>query len=417
MISRFFSVSIIAIILVLIDLYVYQAVKVVIADLNETWTRIIIWLYWGITVVTLISLYYYNFGNPYFFGRFSRSFIVAGIFINYFSKLFAIFFLFIDDSVRFGKWIASFFAVPSQPVADTVNSITRSEFLAKAALISAAIPFTALGYGIISGAHDYRLRRKTIILPNLPKEFDGVTIGQLSDIHSGSFFNKKAVKRGVDMLLNEKPDIFFFTGDLVNNEAIEVNDYFDVFNKISAPLGSYSILGNHDYGDYSRWSSPEAKQENLRMVKLAHKEIGWDLLLDSNRRIRIGQDEIAILGCENWGAGRFAKYGNLQKTYKGSEDAPVKLLLSHDPSHWDAQIKPLFPDIDLTFAGHTHGFQMGIEIGNFRWSPSKFVYKQWADLYQEGNQYIYVNRGFGFIGYPGRLGILPEITIFTLKSV
>ncbi|MCH8233924.1 MAG: metallophosphoesterase [Bacteroidetes bacterium] len=415
MLSRIFSVSIAAFILIMIDLYVYQAIKIVIIDLNPLWTKIIVWTYWGVTLLTVASLYYYNFGNPYIFGRVSRTFLLAGIFINYFSKLFAVFFLFVDDSFRFVKWIASFFNAPGT-TSLSEGGITRSEFLAKAAVISAAIPMATLGFGIVSGAHDYRLRRKTIRLPNLPKAFDGVTIGQLSDLHSGSFFNKKAVKRGIELLIREKPDIFFFTGDLVNNKVGEVDDFFDIYNKVSAPLGSFSIFGNHDYGDYTSWSSLQAKQENLKMLMEAHKLIGWDLLLDENRRIKIGNDEIAILGCQNWGTGRFAKYGDLKKTYAGSEDAPVKLLLSHDPSHWDAQIRPEYPDIDITFAGHTHGFQMGVEIGNFRWSPSQYLYKQWADLYREGNQYIYVNRGFGYIGYPGRLGILPEITIFELKS-
>ncbi len=414
MLAKIFSVSVFAFILIIIDLYVYQAIKVVFTDIDPVWWKIINVVFWGLTSISIISIYYYNFGNLYFFGKYSRSFLVAGIFINYFPKIFALLFLFVDDSVRFGKWITSLFSSPA--AGQPGEGISRSEFLAKGALISTAIPMATLTFGVISGAYDYRLRKKTIVLPNLPREFDGVTIGQLSDIHSGSFYNKTAVEGGVEMLMNEKPDIFFFTGDLVNNESGEFDDYFDVFKKITAPLGSYSTLGNHDYGDYSRWPSAEAKRANLDRLIVAHKEMGWDILLDENRKIKVGNEEIAILGVENWGAGRFAKYGNLKNTYTGSEDAPVKILLSHDPSHWDAQIRPEYPDIDLTLAGHTHGFQMGIEIGNFRWSPSKYIYKQWADLYQEGNQYIYVNRGFGFIGYPGRIGILPEVTIIELKS-
>jgi predicted MPP superfamily phosphohydrolase len=270
-------------------------------------------------------------------------------------------------------------------------------------------------YGIVSGAHDYRIRRKTVFLPNLPKSFDGITIGQISDIHSGSFFNKTAVKGGVEMFLKEKPDVIFFTGDLVNNETDEVRDYIDIFNKLNAPLGVYSITGNHDYGDYKQWASTEAKQKNFRDLIDAHRTLGFDILLNQHRYIEQGGEKIAIIGNENWGGGRFTKYGKLDKAYSGIEDASLKLLLSHDPSHWDAQVRPLYPDIDMMFAGHTHGFQFGVEIGDFKWSPSQYVYKQWAGLYQEGSQYLYVNRGFGYLGYPGRVGIPPELTIIELK--
>jgi predicted MPP superfamily phosphohydrolase len=249
----------------------------------------------------------------------------------------------------------------------------------------------------------------------LPKAFDGIRIAQLSDIHTGSFHNKQAVKNGVDLLIDEKPDMVFFTGDLVNNETKEVRDYIDVFSKVKAPLGVFSSTGNHDYGDYRNWSSPSAKQKNFEDLKKAHKNMGWDLLLNENRALRVDGDEISIIGVENWGAGRFSKYGDLKRAYEGAEETPFKILLSHDPSHWDAQIRKEFKDIDLTLSGHTHGFQFGVEIGNLKWSPSQYIYKQWAGLYSEEDQYIYVNRGFGYIGYPGRIGILPEITILELQ--
>jgi predicted MPP superfamily phosphohydrolase len=273
-----------------------------------------------------------------------------------------------------------------------------------------------MSWGIISGAHDYRIRRKTIFLPNLPKSFDGITIGQVSDIHSGSFFNKTAVKGGVEMIMREKPDILFFTGDLVNNETAEVEEYFDVFNKLKAPLGVYSVTGNHDYGDYKNWDSKKEKTQNFKDLIQAHKLLGYDLLMNENRIIELGGEKLAILGNENWGAGRFAKYGDLDKAYQGSEEAAVKILLSHDPSHWDAQVRPKYSDIDLMLAGHTHGFQFGVEIGGFQWSPSQYAYKQWGGLYTQGKQHLYVNRGFGFLGYPGRVGMPPELTIITLKS-
>ena len=295
------------------------------------------------------------------------------------------------------------------------QTIPRSEFLAKVAMASAAIPFGAFTYGIISGAHDYRVKRLTVNLPNLPKSFDGIRIGQVSDIHTGSFFNKTAVKGGVDMMLGEKPDLILFTGDLVNNKASEVSEYFDVFKKLRAPYGVYSVTGNHDYGDYHSWESAAAKARNFEDLITAHKELGFDLLMNENRILEQGGEKLAIIGNENWGAGRFSKYGKLDIAYRGTEDAATKLLLSHDPSHWDAQVRKDYPDIDLMFAGHTHGFQFGVEIGGFKWSPSQYIYKQWAGLYSENNQHLYVNRGFGFLGYPGRVGIPPELTIIQLK--
>ena len=293
--------------------------------------------------------------------------------------------------------------------------IPRSEFLSKIALATTAVPFSAFAYGIISGAHDYRVKRVTVKLKNLPKSFDGLRIGQLSDIHSGSFWNKTAVKGGVEMMMKEKPDVIFFTGDLVNNEASEVKEFIPIFDKLKAPLGVFSITGNHDYGDYKSWVSPEEKQRNFKDLVQAHKILGFDILMNEHRFLEQGGEKIAIIGNENWGAGRFSKYGKLDLACQGTDEAAVKLLLSHDPTHWDAQVRRNHPDIDVTFAGHTHGFQFGVEIGNFKWSPVQYVYRQWADLYREGDQYIYVNRGFGYLGYPGRVGIPPELTIMELK--
>ncbi len=216
------------------------------------------------------------------------------------------------------------------------------------------------------------------------------------------------------MLLQEKPDVIFFTGDLVNNQATEIKDYFPIFSQVKAPLGVFSTLGNHDYGDYITWPSPQAKQRNLDMVKAAHREMGWNLLLDEHRMLSEGDGTLAIIGIENWGAGRFAKYGDLAKAHRGTDGADAKLLLSHDPSHWDAQVRPSFPDIDLALAGHTHGMQFGVEVGGFKWSPAQYVYKQWAGLYQEGEQFLYVNRGYGYLAFPGRIGMPPEVTILEL---
>ncbi len=296
--------------------------------------------------------------------------------------------------------------------------IPRSEFLMRAGLITGAVPLAAIGVGIASGAYDYRVRYQTLNLPNLPKAFDGLTIGQISDVHSGSFYNKKAVVGGVEMLLGQKPDVIFFTGDLVNKRSDEMYGYQDIFSKVKAPLGVFSILGNHDYGDYYDWPNLAAKRKNLNDLIITHKNMGWDLLLNENRRLKVGGEEIGILGVENWGQlTRFPKYGRMEQAVKNTDDLPVKLLLSHDPSHWQAQVVPQYPQIDVMFSGHTHGMQFGVRAEHFQWSPVEYIYKEWAGLYHHDKQQLYVNVGYGFLGFPGRIGILPEITIFTLRSV
>ncbi len=411
--NRFFVISLFFVLTLVLDWYVFQAVRTVTSDLGNGAKRWVYAFYWSLTALSLLGILAYNLLDISQL-KSLRSVILVFIFGNFLAKLFGSLFLVLDDVIRLFSGLFSKFSGSSS--GDDGFSASRSDFLAKTALIATATPAAIMGFGIISGAYDYRIRKKVVTLPNLPRAFDGIRLGQLSDIHSGSFFDKLAVRGGVDMLLGEKPDVIFFTGDLVNNKTEEVKDYVDIFNKLKAPLGVYSTLGNHDYGDYSSWSSDQAKKKNLQDLITTQKQMGWDILLNENRFIETGGEKIAILGIENWGGGRFQKYGDLEKTYAGSEEAPVKILLSHDPSHWDAQVRPTHPDIDLMLAGHTHGMQFGVEIGDFRWSPSQWMYKQWADLYQEGNQYLYVNRGFGFIGYPGRVGILPEITIIELKS-
>jgi len=412
--SKLIGIAIIIGILLLIDLYVYQAIRTVVEDWSVQGKSIARYSFWGLTVLSMVALLWYSYGNPFMNTRLPiRSFILVGIVAIYFSKIFSILFIFIDDLQRGVRWVIGFFNRGASGIAG--ENIPRSEFLAKTALAVSAVPLGLMAYGIISGAYDYRIRRVAIKLPNLPKAFDGMTIGQISDIHSGSFFNKTAVKGGVELFLREKPDVIFFTGDLVNNQAKEIEDYFDVFNKLKAPLGIFSITGNHDYGDYASWDSVADKKRNFQDLMKAHQLLGYDLLMNEHRFIELNGEKIAIIGNENWGAGRFSKYGKLSEAYAGTEEAPVKLLLSHDPTHWDAQVRPTYPDIDMMFAGHTHGFQFGVEVGPIRWSPVQYVYKQWGDLYQEGNQYLYVNRGFGFIGYPGRIGMPPELTIFELK--
>ena len=402
----------------LLDLYVYQSVKYVFQDASLLTKRVLFALYWLTSLAALAGFLYYNLGSKTAMSRDMRTVIFSLIFINYFSKIFGVVFLLIDDLWRAVQWAwlkisgGSSEAVASG--ADSEGGISRSDFLVKTSLIATAVPALGMSYGIISGAHDYRVRRLTVKLKDLPRAFDGIRLGQISDIHSGSFYNKTAVKGGVEMLLAEKPDLIFFTGDLVNNTANEINDYVSVFEKVSAPLGVYSTLGNHDYGDYVDWPSAQAKRQNLQRVMDAHQVLGWNLLMDENRILSEGDGQLAIIGIQNWGTGRFPKYGDLSKAYRGAESADTKLLLSHDPSHWDAQVRPEYPDIDISFAGHTHGMQFGIEVGDFQWSPVQYVYKQWAGLYQAGEQHLYVNRGYGYLVFPGRIGMPPEITIMEL---
>ena len=398
----------------LVDLYLYQAVLAVSADWSPVWRKLLRYGFWVPTVLCITALAWWMFGDPYRITSGTRNWILTGLFATYFSKVFGILFVLIDDLQRGVRWAASYFSgAEAQPIGG--KAIPRSEFLTKAAMIATAIPFGTMAYGIISGAHDYRIRRVRVNLPNLPASFDGMRIGHISDVHSGSFYNKTAVQGGVDMLMREKPDVVFFTGDLVNNQAVEMRDYVNVFDKVKAPLGVFSVTGNHDYGDYHDWTSQDAKRKNFRDLMAAHKQMGYQLLMNEHRFIREGSDRIAIIGNENWGGRGFAKYGKLAQAYNGTDDSPVKLLLSHDPSHWDLQVRTEFPEIDIMFSGHTHGFQFGVEIGDIKWSPSQYAYKQWSGLYQEGKQFLYVNRGFGYLGYPGRIGMPPELTIMELK--
>lgn len=398
----------------LVDLYLFQAVTAVSQHWPLVWKKILRYGFWVPTVLCIAALFWWMFADPYRFNTATRNWILTGLFATYFSKVFGILFVIADDLQRGVRWVADFF---QKGAGDTLpgKAIPRSDFLTKAALIATTIPFGTMAYGILSGAHDYRIRRVKVALPNLPKTFDGIRIGQVSDIHAGSFFNKTAVKGGVEMMMKEKPDLIFFTGDLVNNQASEVSDYIGIFEKLKAPLGVFSVTGNHDYGDYHNWTSQAAKRRNFRDLMEAHQRMGYRLLMNEHQLLEQGGEKVAILGNENWGGRGFSQYGKLQQAYQGTQEAQVKILLSHDPSHWDAQVRPSYSDIDLMFSGHTHGFQFGVEVGDFKWSPSQYAYKQWSGLYQEGSQYLYVNRGFGYLGYPGRIGMPPELTILELK--
>lgn len=409
--SRIYFVIFLVSIYLILDVYVFMAIRSLAEGLSPIWRRMVLASYWVVSIISLMGVLLYRQIDPKVFADL-RLYITTFFFILFIGKLFATVFLMIEDIRRGITWIVNLF-----PFVEEKHSTSRFEFMQKTAIIAGTVPIAAMSFGVISGAHDYRVRRRIVYSPNLPKAFDGIRVAQISDIHTGSFFNKTAVEGGIDLLNAEKPDVAFFTGDLVNNRSEEAKDYLDIFKRVSAPLGVYSVMGNHDYGDYTNWPSEAAKQKDIKNLHEMHAHMGYDLLLNENRTIKVDDEEIAILGCENWGSGRFSKYGDMSKTIVGVEDKPYKVLLSHDPSHWDAQIRPEYPDIDLMLAGHTHGMQFGVEIGDFRWSPAQYRYRQWADLYQEGDQALYVNRGYGFIGYPGRIGILPEITILELKRV
>jgi predicted MPP superfamily phosphohydrolase len=404
----------ILLVFITIDIYAFQGVKVLLNNSSALTKRLIFSIYWILSGLVICSVMLF-FVSPEL-GKSLRTGALVLFCLNYFPKLFMAIFVLLDDIQRGILWMGKkIYGILGEGTPMPGENISRSEFLLKAGVVAATVPLVSISYGILKGAHDYRIKKIKLPLKNLPSAFHGFTIAQISDIHSGSFYNKTAVKGGVDMLLAQKPDVVFFTGDLVNERATELKDYFDVFEKVKAPLGVFSILGNHDYGDYVQWPSIEAKKNNLNNLIKAEKMMGWDLLLDENRLLKVNGEQIAFIGVQNWGAGaRWPKYGNLDKAVKGTEEMPVKLLLSHDPSHWDAKVRPEHKDIDVMFAGHTHGCQFGVEAGPIKWSPAQYFYEQWAGLYEQDSQRIYVNRGYGFIGFPGRIGMPPEITIFEL---
>jgi predicted MPP superfamily phosphohydrolase len=396
------------------DYYILQGLRIVFKKWSlQRWFTL---LYW-VSAVFFITILLLGVYSPLNAGR--RAGLLFGYALVFTFKISFLFLIFIDD-VR--RWVTYLFrknkqTVPQAQAVTKTDAIPRSEFLMKAGLLSGMVPLVAIKLSMKSGCYDYHVRYVDLYLPNLPKAFDGIKVGQISDIHSGGFYNKTAVKGGVDMLQREKPDVTFFTGDLVNGAAWEMKDYQDIFAKVKAPLGVYSILGNHDYGDYGSWPSLAAKEKNNADIIATHKNMGWDILIDEHRRLKVGNEEIGILGIGNWGEmSRFPKYGKMEKAVINTDDLPVKLLLSHDPSHWRAEVIPKYPQIDAVFAGHTHGLQFGIRTKEFQWSPIEYVYSEWAGLYREGHQQIYVNVGYGFAGFKGRVGILPEITMFTLKA-
>lgn len=337
---------------------------------------------------------------------------VVGFFLL---KIIAATFMFIGDIYRLLRYAISASSAAGNPEI-TASSIPRSQFLGMAAIAIGATLMGTMLWGI-RNRYRYQVKKVKVKLANLPPEFEGFTIVQISDIHAGSFDDSEAVKHGVDMVLEQNADVIFFTGDLVNNIAPEILPYKEIFSQLKAPHGVYSILGNHDYGDYSEWDTPEAKAQNLVDLRQHQADMGWKLL--DNEHVFLVKDgaKIALIGVQNWGNRiGFPKYGDMVKATAGLAEAnvPVKILLSHDPSHWDGQVSVDYKDIDLTLSGHTHGMQFGVRLAWMQWSPVQYVYKHWMGMYREGQQRLYVNPGYGFIGYKGRVGILPEITVLEL---
>ncbi|HEY4287692.1 MAG TPA: metallophosphoesterase [Puia sp.] len=400
----------------LLDLYVFQAVKGLSQALNHRWRTVVYSIYWSISVLALVIFFFLP--NLQYRAPRVHAYLFTIVIGLYLSKLIAAVFLLIDDFRRIIQWaMAKTQMQRSAPrPADELpgQGISRSAFLSWVGIGLGGSLFSSLLYGF-SNKYNYRIHRVQLAYDNLPAGFKGLKIVQLSDIHSGSFTDEAAVNKGIDMVLAEKPDIILFTGDLVNNVATEMKDYKTSFARLKAPMGVFSTLGNHDYGDYGWWQTPELKKANLDRLKQIQADMGWRLLMNEHVALEKGGDQIALIGIENWSAkARFPKYGKMSEAYAGTEKYSFKILMSHDPSHWDAEVRPHYPDIDLALAGHTHGMQWGVDLPGLKWSPVHFVYKQWMGLYEEGKQKLYVNRGYGFIGYPGRFGILPEITVIEL---
>ena len=420
--------------MVLLDIYIFQVVRFLSHSANSR-TRIIIYAaYWILSagaIIVLLLLPYFKFENQAKFIRTTIFALIAGLF---FAKIIAAVFFLLDDVRRVLQWVAGkiFFRNTEAEALQESDRISRSAFLSWAGLAMGGGLFGTLIYGF-GNKYKYQLRKEQLAFKDLPASFKGLKIIQISDLHSGSFTDKASVQKGIDKILATQPDIILFTGDLVNNTAGEMDEYKELFIHLKAPLGVYSVLGNHDYGDYIRpWPDHDEEhskkekeagknlwtamqRENLEKLKQVHADMGWRLLMDEHVIIEKNGEKIALLGVQNWSAkGSFHRYGDLTKAYAGSEEHPFKILMSHDPSHWEAEILKKYPDIHLMLSGHTHGMQFGVEIPGIKWSPVQYIYNQWAGLYEKDHQKLYVNRGFGFIGYPGRVGILPEITLIEL---
>ena len=368
------------------------------------------WLFWLITIGVVIHLLYHWFCRGKVVWSAPQQYAIAGLLTWLIICLFVTLPLLLEDITRLIKAI---FRKPTN--APRIPS--RRKFVSTLGWGLAAIPFASILYSIFKGKYNYKVWKYTLYFDNLPKAFDGYRITQISDIHCGSFDNYEKIRYGVELINSQKSDVILFTGDLVNNLANEVHNWKSLFATLQAPDGVFSIMGNHDYGDYSSWETPEAKQQNLEHLFQLQKQMGWQLLLNEHCYLERDGEKIALIGVENWGHGRFSKYGDLNKAMEGVNTEDFKILMSHDPTHWQEVVLPENKDVQLTLSGHTHGMQCGIEIpGWLKWSPSQYIYKYWGGIYEEGGKYLNVNRGFGYHAFPGRLGVWPEITVIELKT-
>ncbi len=420
--EKFVMIMIFVIVFILlIDIYSFKGIRLLLANLDRNVLKYSIYvLYWIIPLVLITSLLYSRSLIP--FERepklFRNFYLLFGFFVLfYIPKLIFIVFHLTEDIVYLVKWIFQKLSNTSEiNINESVNKISRAKFLSQIGLITAAIPFTSILYGMIKGRFNFKIVNNELFFNNLPNEFDGLRIVHISDIHIGSFIgNEDQVKRGIELINSQKPDLILFTGDLVNNFTEELNGWTPILSNLRSKYGKFSIMGNHDYGDYFDWENANEKLQNFNDFKQAHVDIGFKLLLNESKSIEINNSKISLIGVENWGLPPFLQYGNIQQAMSGTEEIPFKILMSHDPSHWDAEIVGK-KEIDLTLSGHTHGMQFGIKVGNLKWSPIKYKYPRWSGLYKEKNQFLYVNQGFGFIGFPGRVGMPPEITVLELRK-
>ena len=388
--------------------YSYQAIK------TFTSNRWLLFAYFLFVIMVVGNLLFYTVVLERSTSNEPRLMYAIGFFISLFVfQILVTILLLGEDIFRIPQGIYAYFS----KMPDQVQFLPqRRKLISQISIGLAAIPFASLLYGMFRGKYNFKVLSYKLEYDDLPEAFEGFKIAQISDIHSGSFDSPKKVQYGVDLVNAQDADVVFFTGDLVNNRAEEILPWIQTFKKINAKHGVYSILGNHDYGDYSPWESPEAKKKNMEDLKKAQKKMSWDLLLNESRFIEKQGQRIAILGVENWGSGGFKKAGDLNKALSNVAAEDFKILMSHDPSHWEAEVIPHPFNIHLTLSGHTHGMQFGIEIpGWVKWSPIKWRYKQWAGIYEKLNQRLNVNRGFGYLAYPGRVGIWPEVTVITLN--
>ena len=392
----------------LVEIYAFQAVRTV--------TKVK-WVHYTYIIVSILIILYI----AYQFTQFDRSvgqnkttlFTLGLLLITFLPKMVVMVVMFGEDVIRiFDGLMREFLGNKNESFLPE-----RRKFVSQAALGLAAIPFLSLLYGMTKGKYNFKVRKQTIFFPDLPDAFDGMTITQISDIHSGSFDDREEIEHAINMINEQKSDIILFTGDIVNTHAEEMYPWIDVFKRIEkAPMGKYSVLGNHDYGEYVTWPTQAEKDKNFADIKDLHRQIDFKLLLNENIRFEKDGQQIVLVGVENWGEG-FKQAGDLTKASAGTTPQDFKILMSHDPSHWEYEVKDSPGNYQLTLSGHTHGLQFGIEIpGVIKWSPVQYRYKQWAGLYEKLGRYIYVNRGFGFHAYPGRVGIWPEITVLELKK-